>query len=122
MHHDTLISLMSFQQQVRIFHWQTTKFSRHKAYDEVYESLDGFIDEIAEICMGKYGRIEVPDGCSIELKNMSDVSLNDFLNDFCDFLIGLADVFDPKKDSDVLNIRDEILGQINKLKYLLTLS
>lgn len=122
MHHDTIIRMMSFQQQLRVFHWQTTKFSRHKAYDEVYGALDGFIDEIAEVCMGKYGRIEIPDGCSIELKNMKDIPLNDFISDFCEFLLGLNDVFDQTKDSDVLNIRDEVLGEINKLKYLLTLN
>lgn len=122
MHHDTIIRMMSFQQQIRVFHWQTTKFSRHKAYGEIYDSLDGFIDQIAETCMGKYGRIEIPGGCSIELKNMSEISLNDFLSDFCDFLVGLTDVFDQGKDSDVLNIRDEILGETNKLKYLLTLN
>jgi len=36
-------------------------------------------------------------------------------------LVGLTDVLDPQRDTDLLNIRDEILGEFNKLKYLLTL-
>jgi len=30
--------------------------------------------------------------------------------------------FDGKKDSDLLNIRDEIVGDINQFLYLLTLA
>jgi hypothetical protein len=33
----------------------------------------------------------------------------------------MTEVLDSKYDSDLLNIRDEILGETNKLKYLLTL-
>jgi hypothetical protein len=36
-------------------------------------------------------------------------------------LIGLNDILDKLKDSDLLNIRDEILGSLNQLKYLLSL-
>lgn len=36
-------------------------------------------------------------------------------------LIKLNDMLDKAQDSDLLNIRDEILGSLNQLKYLLTL-
>ena len=36
------------------------------------------------------------------------------------FLVGLNHVF-SKYDSDLLNIRDEILAALNKMSYLLTL-
>lgn len=116
------MELVNFQQQMRIFHWQTTSFARHNAYGGIYDSLDDLIDKFAEICMGKYGRIDLSEGISeLELKNMKDLSINSYLNEFCDFLIGLTQEFDEKKDTDVLNLRDEILAEVNKLKYLLTL-
>lgn len=122
MHHKSSIRMMNFQQQMRILHWQTTSFARHNAYGGIYESLDGLIDKYAEICMGKYGRIKLEDDfSSLELKNLKDLTINDYLNEFCDFLIGLSDEFDSKEDTDVLNLRDEILSEVNKLKYLLTL-
>jgi hypothetical protein len=72
--------------------------------------------------MGKYGRIELnEENSKLELKNMKNLSINDYLKEFCSFLIGLTEEFDSKDDSDILNIRDEVLGEINKLKYLLTL-
>ena len=33
----------------------------------------------------------------------------------------MTEILDSKYDTDLLNIRDEILASINKLKYLLTL-
>jgi hypothetical protein len=38
-----------------------------------------------------------------------------------EFLVGMTEQLDPKYDSDLLNIRDEILGDINQTKYRLTL-
>jgi hypothetical protein len=37
-----------------------------------------------------------------------------------EFLKGLSDILDPRMDSDLLNIRDEILADINQFLYLLT--
>jgi len=42
-------------------------------------------------------------------------------NNYIGFLIGLNDMLDKAQDSDLLNIRDEILASLNQLKYLLTL-
>ena len=36
------------------------------------------------------------------------------------FLISMNDTLDNRRDTDLLNIRDEILGDINKFLYLLT--
>lgn len=122
MHHKSVITMMNFQQQMRILHWQTTSYARHNAYGMIYDSLDDLIDTFTETCMGKYGRIELNDEISdLKLKNMKDVSINAYLNKFCEFLIDLTNEFDGKEDTDILNIRDEILGAVNKLKYLLTL-
>jgi len=36
--------------------------------------------------------------------------------------MGIAGSLDPNEDTDLLNIKDEILAEINRLKYLLTLN
>jgi hypothetical protein len=105
--------MVGFQQQMRILHWQTKKYARHMAYGSIYDTLDDLIDTFTETCMGKYGRVE--------LQNMSDLSVNGYISDFIEFLKGLNEDFDSSKDSDVLNVRDEIMGECNKLRYLLTL-
>ena len=41
--------------------------------------------------------------------------------DEMEYLIGMSGVLDPEADTDLLNIRDEMLAEFNKLKYLITL-
>ena len=112
--------LIQIQQQLRIFHWQTKSYARHKAYGETYEALGDLIDTFVETHMGKYGRFQLVDN-SVELTNMNDVSVKEFLGSATNFLIGMTEQLDPQNDTDLLNIRDEMLGEINKLKYLLSL-
>jgi len=50
------------------------------------------------------------------------VDVMEYVDSVVQFLISLTNVYDPSSDSDLLNIRDEILAEFNKLKYLLTLN
>jgi len=111
--------LISYQQQFRILHWQTKSYARHKAYGDFYDSFSGLMDDFIETHMGKYGRVKT--GGKIEISNMNDVQIKDYLEEIEQFLIELSEEYDERKDSDLLNIRDEMLGSVNKLKYLLTL-
>ena len=77
------------------------------------------MDEFIETHMGKYGRVKT--GGKIEISNMNDVQIKDYLEEIEQFLIELSEEYDERKDSDLLNIRDEMLASVNKLKYLLTL-
>jgi hypothetical protein len=43
--------------------------------------------------------------------------MQEFLDGITEFLVSMTEVLDSKYDSDLLNIRDEILGETNKLKY-----
>lgn len=116
---DLLEFFIQLQQQFRTLHWETKSYARHKAYGDIYGSLDDLIDTFMETHMGKYGRPKF-DKLSIELKAMKNIKVNDFIGESVDFLNGLTDKLSDK-DTDLLNIRDEILGTINKTRYLLTL-
>jgi hypothetical protein len=114
-------TLMQMQNQYKILHWQTMSFSQHKSFDEIVSSLSENIDEFIETYMGKYGRVIAAGTFNINLANYKDadfVTLTDF---YINFMISLSGMLDASKDSDLLNIRDEILGSLNQLKYLLTL-
>jgi hypothetical protein len=49
------------------------------------------------------------------------MDVDQFINSCLGFLVSLDEMYDEKMDSDILNIRDEIMADLNKLKYLLTL-
>lgn len=118
---EIIVALVQIQTQFRMLHWQTTSYSKHQAFGGIYSSLDGTIDEFVEACMGKHGRPKFSGGYQISGEDIDEMDLGAFISQTCDFLISLTETFDPQEDSDLLNLRDEMLSEVNKLKYLLTL-
>ena len=114
-------TLLQMQHQYKILHWQTMSFSQHKSFDEIVSSLSGHIDEFIETYMGKYGRVIAAGTFNLTLSNYKDADFNSLTDTYIKFMINLSTILDSSKDSDLLNIRDEILGSLNQLKYLLTL-
>lgn len=116
-----VIMMLQIQTQFKVLHWQTFSEARHIAYGGIYNSLGENIDEFVEVMMGKYGRFELPEeGATIQLFNLKSLEINSFLETVTEFLIAISDELDARRDTDLLNIRDEMLGDTNKLKYLLT--
>ena len=54
-------------------------------------------------------------------QDISALSVQNFMDGITEFLVGMTDQLDSRYDTDLLNVRDEMLGDINQLKYLLTL-
>jgi hypothetical protein len=121
MHSEIILELVKIQTQFRFLHWQTKSYAKHIAYGEFYGNLDGLIDTYVEVCMGKHGRPDFQEEFSLLFKDIKTFSLQDLLDDSTNFIVGISDKLDAKKDTDLLNIKDEILAEINKLKYLVTL-
>lgn len=116
-----VVPLVQFQQQLRIFHWQTESYAQHKALGKAYEALDGLIDSFVETFMGKYGRLKSNEGdYTFTLSNLEGADINAKIDEFIAYLETYENDLE-ETDTDLLNIRDEIKGQCNTLKYLLTL-
>ncbi len=116
-----IIELLQIQQQLKVFHWQTKSYARHNAFQVTYDTIADLIDSFVEVHMGKYGRFTISNG-TIEVVDLNDETLKLFLNSTTNFLISITAQLDPKNDTDLINIKDEMLASINKLKYLLTLN
>ena len=113
---------LHFLSQVRLYHWQTYSFSRHKGSDELYTAMSGLIDQFIETYQGKYKRVLVSTKAYIPVFNLDDKKILDYLVDFKEFLlVDLEDHLDNMKNSDLFNIRDEMLSKINQTLYLFTL-
>ena len=116
-----ILELLSFQMQIKILHWQTTSYAQHMAFGGIYDFLNDAIDKFVEVYQGKYGRIKFGE-TEIEFDNIINVNIKKFVSDFESYLTGkLPTVVDTTSDTDLLNLRDEILSETKKLKYLLTL-
>jgi hypothetical protein len=121
MKEELILKLVQIQVQFKFMHWQTTGDAKHRAYGKAYDKLGGFIDDFVEAMMGKYGRPEFESEFSLMFQDLSSLSIQNFLDGITDFLVSFTEQLDPKYDTDLLNLRDEMLAAINKLKYLLTL-
>jgi len=119
-HANLVLMFLRMLNTVKLYHWKTTSHSQHKATDELYTNLNESIDSFVEIMLGK-------DGSRVNLTSVKSIPLHDYTNlsDFKqevdmykEYLINLQ--VNTKKDTDLLNIRDEILGHLNQFTYLLT--
>jgi hypothetical protein len=114
-------NLLTLHNQLKINHWQTKKYSEHQALGAAYDEFSDLIDQFIEVLMGKYGRIRGKNGFTIELKDYQDLPTETFVNKYIDYLVSELPKGLEESDTDLLNIRDEMLSELNKLKYLLTL-
>jgi hypothetical protein len=116
-----VIKFMELLNLVKLYHWKTKVYSQHKATDELHERLGENIDKFIEVLLGKdESRIRLV-GKKIQLIDSLDES--DFkahIFEYRHFLTGLDGILDSRKDSDLLNIRDEMLADINQFLYLMT--
>jgi hypothetical protein len=121
MKEELIIKLVQIQLQWRFLHWQTFGYAKHKTYGKLHDNLGVLIDDFTESMMGKYGRPEFESEFSIMFQDIKSLSIQKFMDGITEFLVSLTDQLDSKYDTDLLNMRDEMLSLINKSKYLLTL-
>lgn len=121
MKEEIIKKLVQIQLQWRFLHWQTFGDAKHKTYGQIYEGLDGLIDNFTETMMGKYGRPEFEPEFALMFQDISALSIQNFMDGITEFMVSMTDQLDSRYDTDLLNIRDEMLGLINKSKFLLTL-
>jgi hypothetical protein len=109
---------------VKLFHWKTYSYATHKATDDLYSKLNEDIDKFIEILLGKTGsRIDLMGHKSISLIDLnSPEQLKSKIESFKSYLVGLTNNkgLSSMSNTDLLNIRDEILGDMNQFLYLLT--
>ena len=109
---------------IKLFHWKTTSFATHKATDELYASLNTNIDTFIEVLLGKSGsRTDLLSNKNIALIDLnSQEQLKSKIDSIKSYLVDLDSnkALRTMSNTDLFNIRDEILGDLNKFLYLLT--
>ena len=117
---DIITMFLQMLNTVKLYHWKTLSYAQHKATDELYTNLNINIDTFVEVMLGKTGgRVNLTDKKTLPLLDYTNVT--DFIrevNKYKHFLIGLNN--SELNDSDLLNIRDEILSNLNQFTYLLS--
>jgi hypothetical protein len=131
----TDMSLAAFQKEItvrflemllliKLFHWKTTSYPTHKATDDLYTKFNLNMDTFVEILLGKTGmRTQLTGDKTIRLNDLNSIEeLKREVVAFKAYLVSLNDNAAMKKmlNTDLFNIRDTILGDMNQFLYLLS--
>ena len=120
-HQDIMTALFAHLIQIKMLHFQSKKYGGHKALDKYFDGFMEKMDQFMEVLQGDKGRITVPDGqMPITVPIANDENISAMLDTFRkSVLIKLVD--DKYIDnSGLISIRDEMVADIDQLKYLLT--
>ena len=113
---------------IKLYHWKTFSYAEHKATDDLHAKLSESIDTFVEVLLGKMSdtkmndiRFGIDTIVTKDFRNHSDLKIG--MNHYKQYLIDMThSSLNTQANSDLMNIRDEILGHINQFMYLLTLS
>jgi hypothetical protein len=114
---------LHLRDQIKLYHWQTRVYARHIATDKVLETLDKSIDSFVEVYIGKYGRPRLTGKlATVVVHNLTEAGATKLVGSAIKYLQGpLTKSLKASVDSDLLNIRDEMIADLNQLLYLFTL-
>lgn len=122
---DVVCKFLAMLNTIKLYHWKTYSYATHKATDELYASLGSNIDKFVEVLLGKaQNRIKLRTN-NIPVKDMNNPQ--DFKREIETYKSYLVNLSNNKAlgaggmtNTDLLNIRDEILGDLNQFLYLFT--
>jgi DNA-binding ferritin-like protein len=110
--------LLQFRTDIKLYHWKTKSFAHHKISDEFLDSIDYLSDKLVEAISGFYNIRPIMSGQTISIRNISEVA------EMIEVIRSVgAELKKPSlimENSDIANIRDELLGSMDKTLYLLS--
>jgi len=107
---------------IKVYHWKTKSHPEHKATDELYSSLNEHIDKFVEVLLGKNGTRLNMKGKYIDITDPSTTEeIKKIIYGYRILLENKLEKYIPLEgNTDLYNIRDEILADLNQFLYLLT--
>ena len=101
---------------VKLHHWHTHDYSVHKATDNLHEALSEQVDSFVEKMLGSKQTRATLSTLSMNSYNTLP-ELKRRVEHYKRYLRGMPASF----GTDLLNVRDELLGSLNQFSYMLTL-
>lgn len=102
---------------VKLHHWRTHSYSVHKATDNLHEALSEQVDSFVEKLLGSQNTRATLTHVPLHSYN-SLPELKRRVEHYKRYLQGMP----ASMGTDLLNIRDELLGSLNQFSYMLSLN
>ncbi|QKF94652.1 hypothetical protein QKU48_gp1194 [Fadolivirus algeromassiliense] len=109
--------MFKHQLQLKMYHFQTNGYGAHKASDSYLEKFESNLDKFMEVAQGIFGKLDTK-SISLNFDTLTDETITGELDNFTNLLRQLDTYM--AKNTELLNIRDEMIGDAQQLKYLLT--
>jgi len=113
-----LCEMLEASAQAKVFHWQTSSFSEHKALNKFYDEFNELMDDFIESYQGCYGRIMM--GCDMDIKPYTLDAPITFLEEFKAYISSEARML-VIGNSALTNILDNINALVEQTIFRLTL-
>lgn len=108
--------LQAYKTAIKNLHWSSKHMSEHKLLDEIADSVANNQDEIAEMCQGLYGKIQLNELKPKRYKiTNSKKMLFDLLRDTKSFNSSIK----GRELTGVRSVVEAFIGEINKFVYLM---
>ena len=125
-----ILRFLEMLNTIKIYHWSSLSYPTHKATDELHSKMSELVDSFIEIYIGHLSRrggagAGIPvfkRGAASEISFCECKSLDIFckkLDGYITFMEGLTKRLDGY--TDLVNIRDEMVGAVAQTLYLLRL-
>ena len=114
--------ILYVQAQTKLLHWQTFSVNQHKNLDKLHKDFLGLSDKLVEVVAGKYGRPKLSkEECCFEIQNYRhhEEGMSSYMCYLYEvFNVEVRGSFSKEKDSEIINIIDEIVAMIDQYTYL----
>jgi DNA-binding ferritin-like protein len=124
---DIVNMLMELKHSVKIYHWTTEEYRIHITTDGYLKQLDPLIDQYTEVMLGltkktSHKNKDVVNKLKNTLSTIKVVPLDDIgdLNNILNKVVNILKIHERiSNDPELLAIRDEIVSETQKFKYLI---
>ena len=132
---DIILALFQIQATLRVSHFLSKKKSDHETLDKFLKKFNKKMDKFIEVWMGKHEKFDLGKNRQVNVYQITKDELFAYLDLVLEFLTGdivesndyklskypLKNVMNNKKNVDLMSIRDDIVKNINRMKYRLRL-
>ena len=132
---DVILAMFQIQATLRVSHFLSEKKSDHETLDKFLKKFNKKMDKFIEVWMGKHEKFDLGKNRQVNVYQITKDELFDYLDIVLEFLTGdvvesnvyklskypLKNVMNNKKNVDLMSIRDDIVRNINRMKYRLRL-
>jgi len=132
---DVILAMFQIQATLRVSHFLSEKKSDHETLDKFLKKFNKKMDKFIEVWMGKHEKFDLGKNRQVNVYQITKDELFAYLDLVLQFLTGdsmnnsvyklskytLGSIMNSKKNVDLMSIRDDIVRNINRMKYRLRL-